>query len=292
MISPEGPMTDRYIDVGSIRTRYWQAGTTGSAVVLLHGIGCSVLEWQRNVAALAAHHRVFALDLLGYGLSDKPTEETYTIRRLAQFTLDFMSAHGIAKAHLAGNSLGGRIALDCATIAADRVGSLLLVSPAGVDGPETLLEFRLATLPLLGEVFTQPNRPGTRMLWNKVFADPRGFVTDELVRTKVELARLPGAQSAFLQTLRSFVDISGFRTGPVTELHAALPSITAPTLVVWGREDRFVPAKHAQALRRLPHVEIEIWDQCGHAPQIECADRFNRTALDFWKQIDVPETNT
>jgi pimeloyl-ACP methyl ester carboxylesterase len=290
MISPEGPMTDRYIDVGSIRTRYWQAGTAGSAVVLLHGIGCSVLEWQRNVAALAAHHRVFALDLLGYGLSDKPTEETYTIGRLAQFTLDFMSAHGIAKAHLAGNSLGGRIALDCATIAADRVGSLLLVSPAGVDGPETLLEFRLATLPLLGEVFTQPNRPGTRMLWNKVFADPRGFVTDELVRTKVELARLPGAQSAFLQTLRSIVDISGFRKDPVTELHAALPAIAAPTLVVWGRDDRFVPAKHAEALRRLPHVEIEIWDQCGHAPQIECAERFNEAALNFWGKVDAAET--
>ena len=283
-------MTDRYIDVGSIRTRYWQAGTAGSAVVLLHGIGCSVLEWQRNVAALAAHHRVFALDLLGYGLSDKPTDETYTIRRLAQFTLDFMSAHGIAKAHLAGNSLGGRLALDCAIIAADRVTSLLLVSPAGVDGPETLLEFRLATLPLLGEVFTQPNHPGTRMLWNKAFADPRGFVTDELVRTKVELARLPGAQSAFLQTLRSFVDISGFRKGPVTELHAALPSVTAPTLVVWGRDDRFVPAKHAKALRRLPHVEIEIWDQCGHAPQIECAERFNEAALNFWGKVDATET--
>lgn len=282
-------MADRFIDVGSIRTRYWQAGTTGSTVILLHGIGCSVLEWQHNVEVLASNHRVFALDLLGYGLSDKPADETYTIRRLAQFTLDFMSAHGIAKAHLVGNSLGGRLALDCAIIASDRVTSLLLVSPAGVDGPEALLEFRLATLPLLGEVFTRPNRPGTRMLWSKAFADPRSFVTDELVRTKVALARQPGAQSAFLQTLRSFVGIRGFRPGPVAELQAALPGITAPTLVVWGRDDRFVPAKHAEALRRLPHVEIEIWDQCGHVPQIECAARFNEVALGFWRKVDATE---
>lgn len=279
---------DRFIKVGPISTRYWELGAQGSAVVLLHGISCSVLEWQHNIEALATRHRVFAIDLLGFGLTDKPADEPYGIRRLAQFVLDFMSAQQVTRAHLAGNSLGGRLALDCAIAAPERVASLLLVDPAGVDGPETLLEFRLATVPVLGELLTRPTPMGTRMLWSKAFADPAPFVTQQLIQDKVTLARLPGAQAAFLKTLRSFVGLRGFRMNAVAELHAELPRVAAPTRVVWGKDDRFVPPAHAEALRRLlPNVEIDIWERCGHAPQIECAQRFNQTALDHWQGVDA-----
>jgi pimeloyl-ACP methyl ester carboxylesterase len=81
---------DRFVNVRGVKTRFWQAGSDGSAVILLHGIGCSVLDWQTNVRALASRHRVYALDMLGYGLTEKPSEETYTISQLAQFTLDFL----------------------------------------------------------------------------------------------------------------------------------------------------------------------------------------------------------
>lgn len=280
--------TDQFAQVGTARTRYWKAGTTGSAVLLLHGIGCSVIEWQRNIDVLAQRHQVYALDLLGYGLSDKPEDETYSLRRLAQFVLDFMQGRGIAAAHLVGNSLGGRLALECAAIAPARVLSMLLVDPAGIARRETLFEFRLATLPVLGELFTKPHAMGTRMLWQKAFADPTAFVTPELVATKVALARQPGAQQAFLKTLRGFLDFRGFKPELVAQLHAALPGIQAPTLVLWGRDDRFVPCSHAEVLRqKLPQVEVQIWDHCGHAPQVEHAARFNHTALGFWQGIDA-----
>ena len=280
--------TDQFIEVGSVKTRYWRAGTTGSAVLLLHGIGCSVLEWERNIEALAARHRVFALDLLGSGLTDKPENETYSLRRLAQFVLDFMKVTAIDRVHLAGNSLGGRLALECSAMAPQQVMSLLLVDPAGMERRETLFEFRLATLPILGEIFTWPNRLGTKMLWRKAFAAPSSFVTGELVSAKVSLARQPGAQSAFLKTLRGFLDFGGFRPELVAQLHGALPSIQAPTLVVWGRDDRFVPCAHAEVLRRtLPNVEVQIWDHCGHAPQVECSRRFNEAALGFWHRLDT-----
>lgn len=279
-------LKDNFIEVGAIRTRYWEAGDSGPAVLLLHGIGCSVIEWQHNIEALAAEHRVFALDLLGFGLTDKPEKETYSLRRLAHFILDFMKVKGITRAHLAGNSLGGRLALECAAVAPQQVASLLLVDPAGVQRRETLFEFRLATLPVLGEIFTRPSRLGTRMLWRKAFAAPAAFVTEELVTTKLSLARQPGAQSAFLKTLRGFVDFQGFHPELVEQLHAALPGIQAPTLVLWGRDDRFVPCTHAEVLRqKLPNVEVQIWDRCGHAPQVEHAQRFNQTALGFWRGL-------
>ena len=286
--TPASVLEDRFVQVGSVKTRYRQAGSGGSIVLLLHGIGCSVLEWEHNMAALATRHCVLAVDLLGFGLTDKPSDAAYSIERLAQFAFDFLTAHQITRAHFAGNSLGGSIALECARVAPERVASLVLVDPAGVDRRGTLFEFRLATVPLLGELFTRPNRIGMRMLWQKAFADPASNVNESLVSTKLEMARLPGAQAAFLDTLRSFVDFGGFRAKRVGEVHAALPNIRAPTLVIWGRDDRLITVAHAATLQRLmPNVQVQIWDRCGHVPQIECSTRFNEAALDFWSSLEA-----
>jgi pimeloyl-ACP methyl ester carboxylesterase len=277
---------DQFIQVGTHKVRYWEAGDKESTVLLLHGIGCSVLEWKHNIEELAQHHRVLAVDLLGFGLTDKPESETYSIHNLAQFVLDFMKAKSVTQVHIAGNSLGGRLALECAVMAPEQVASLLLVDPAGMARRETLFEFRMATIPFLGELFTRPSYLGTKMLWQKAFADPSAFVTDELVNTKVWLARQAGAQSAFLKTLRGFLDFQGFRAELVTQIQSAMPAIQTPTLVVWGREDKFVPFSHTQVLKqKLPNVEIQIWDGCGHAPQVEKATRFNEAALAFWQRI-------
>jgi pimeloyl-ACP methyl ester carboxylesterase len=274
---------NKFITVEGIKTRYWASGNQGSPVLLIHGIGCSVLEWERNMAALSARHRVFALDLLGFGLSDKPLNETYNINRLAQFSLAFLTALNIPRAHFAGNSLGGGVSLECARLAPERVASLLLVDPAGMDLRGTLLEFRLATIPILGEMITKPNKIGTRMLWNKAFANPAPFVTDELVNTKVELARLPNAHKTFLKTLRSFCNFRGFKNEHVEALHKSLPNIKARTLVVWGQNDQFVTVEHAKVLQRLmPNIEVQIFENCGHAPQVEESEKFNEVALKFW----------
>ncbi len=284
-------LQDRFVDVGPIRTRCWQAGTSGSAVVLVHGIGCSVLEWERNIEALALHHRVVALDLLGFGLTDKPADETYSLENLARFVLDFMAVAGIDRAHLCGNSLGGRLALLCAALAPARVSSTLLVDPAGVDLGKPLFEFRVATLPVLGELATYPTRLGTRMIWRQAFYDPAPFVTPEMIDMKVRMASQAGAQSAFLKTLRGFVELGGFSAGPVAACQASMPDIGAPSLVLWGANDRFVPVSHAQVLRqKLPDVEVQVWEHCGHVPQIEYAERFNDTALAFWRRVDASAT--
>ncbi len=280
--------TDRYIKVGAINTRYWQAGDSGSAVLLVHGISCSVLEWERNVAALATRHRVFAVDFLGGGMTDKPEDETYDVPRLARFLLDFMTVVGVERAHLAGNSFGGRLAMECAIRSPARVASLVLVDPAGMNLRPTLFEFRLATLPWLGEILTKPSIKGTKAICEKAFFDPKPFVTDEFLRVRTELASLPGAQSAFLRTLRNFVTLSGFRPGPVEALQKAMPGIKAPTLVIWGRQDQFVPCEHADVLRRLlPNVKVEIWDRCGHTPMFEQAEAFNAAALNYWSEVDA-----
>jgi pimeloyl-ACP methyl ester carboxylesterase len=277
---------DKYITIGGIKTRYWQAGEQGSLVLLIHGITRSVEDWQPNMADLATRHRVFALDVLGFGFTDKPTNEEYTIGRLARFVLDFMTALNIPKAHLMGNSLGGTIALACATQAPERVLSMVLADPAGMDKKGNLFEFRLATIPILGEFLTKPSLSGTKMIGSKAFFDP-SILTEEAIVFSTELARLPGAHSAFLKTLRSFSNFFGFKSDFVDDLHKKLPHITAPTLVIWGKHDKFVTVAHAEILRRLlPNVVVEIWENCGHVPQLEHPNRFNETTLKFLKSVE------
>jgi pimeloyl-ACP methyl ester carboxylesterase len=278
-----GVCEDRYIDVCTFRTRYWKAGSAGSAVVLLAGIGCSVLEWQKNIATLATRHRVYAFDMLGHGLTDKPQKNCYSIAELAHFTLSFLSAHGEDSAHLVGNSLGGRIALECARLAPVRVKSMVLAAPAGI-GRETALTMRLASVPILSELMTRPSRMGTRLLWTPAFHDP-SFVTNGFVETKYALACVPGAHQGVLKTLRNFVSVSGFRIEHVAPLQADMRTLHQPTLLIWGRQDRLVPRDHACILEaKLPRCRTLLFEECGHLPQLEQSRQFNAAVLDFLRQ--------
>ncbi len=103
-------LQDRYVKVGSINTRYWQLGNSGSVVILLHGGGGYIELWKSNILELAQHHRVYAFDMVGAGRSDKPNAE-YTFDFMARFTRDFMAALNIHHASLIGTSAGGGVAL-------------------------------------------------------------------------------------------------------------------------------------------------------------------------------------
>ena len=277
---------DRFATVQGHRTRFWQAGETGSAVVLFHGIACSVVEWENNVDALSAHHRVFAVDMLGSGLSDKPDTGPFDCVGLARTMLDFMTAVGVERAHLVGNSLGGRLALECAALAPERVLSLVLSAPAGVDRT-TLFNFRLASVPVLGEILTKPSKFGIGMVWRTAYADP-ALVTDALLDEKLSLAKMPGAGFSFLKTLRSFVGFGGFLAEGVAQLHGRMKKIKTPALAIWGKQDRFLPVAHLDVLKGLmPHAESEVLDPCGHVPMIERPGDFNRLALAFIDRHDA-----
>jgi 2-hydroxy-6-oxonona-2,4-dienedioate hydrolase len=280
---------DRFVNVRGVKTRYWQAGSDGSAVILLHGIGCSVLDWQENVRALASRHRVYALDMLGYGLTEKPSEETYTIPQLAQFTLDFLNTQEIQRAHFAGFSLGGSVVLDCGRAAPERVASMVLLAPAGIAREGMLIHFRLASIPFLGEMIMQPSAARLKTFWDLAFLD-QSFVTAEFTANRLKYAMLPGAKEALLKTLRSGLNWRGTRLAHVDAISAALPMMKMPTLVIWGRQDKFISSKHAEVLQHLlPNVQVMLIDQCGHLPQIECSEKFNEAALAFLSDVDMSE---
>jgi 4,5:9,10-diseco-3-hydroxy-5,9,17-trioxoandrosta-1(10),2-diene-4-oate hydrolase len=270
---------DRYIKVGNINTRYWAAGDKGSAVVLVHGLGGCIENWVYNVDPLAQRHRVYALDLLGFGRSDK-TPLIHDFNILVKLINDFMKVMNIEKTSLIGHSLGGGLVLQFALDYPDKVAKLVLMDNAGM-GREVITDFKICSLPILGELLTRPSLQGTARLWQEIVYDA-GLVTPELVDMSYGIMVQPGAKKALLSTLRAGINFRGQRTGLVNPLINKLGKITALTLVVWGQQDIIIPVAHAQvAVNKIPGARLEIFDRCGHMPMFEHPGKFNKLVLDF-----------
>jgi 4,5:9,10-diseco-3-hydroxy-5,9,17-trioxoandrosta-1(10),2-diene-4-oate hydrolase len=270
---------DRYVKVGNINTRFWAAGDKGTTVILVHGLGGFIENWVHNVNALSQSHRVYAMDLVGFGRSDK-TPLTHDMYDLVRFIGDFLETQKIDKASLVGNSLGGGLVLLFALQYPQKVEKLVLVDNAGM-GKDVILDFKLCSLPLLGELLIRPSRRTTAGLWKKIVYNS-SLVTEKLIKDSYALAALPGASKALLAALRSGINLSGQRSKLTNALIEKLGSIAAPTLIIWGKQDRIIPVAHAQvAVNKILGARLQIFDRCGHMAQLEHPEKFNKLVLDF-----------
>jgi len=270
---------ERYIKVGNINTRYWMAGDKGTAVVLVHGLGGSIENWVKNIDPLARSHRVYAPDLKGFGRTDK-TPLLRDLDELVQFIGDFMQVMHIEKASLVGNSLGGGLVLQFAVNFPQKVAKLVLVDNAGM-GSAVIVDFKVVSIPVIGELLSKTSKKSTANLWRKIVFDS-SLVTDELVEQTYQLAILPGANKALLATLRAGIGFRGQRASLTRPLLESAAKLAIPTLVVWGQQDRIIPVAHAQvAVKTIPGAKLQLFDRCGHMPQLEHPDEFNNLALEF-----------
>ena len=278
MMSAQTPQ-DQYIKVGDINTRFWTSGEQGTTVILLHGIGDAVETWGLNINVLGEHHRVYALDMVGFGRSDKPHIQP-SLSVGAQLVSDFMEAQHIEHTSVIGNSMGGGISLQFAIQFTDKLDKLVLESAAAL-GKGVATFFRLFSIPIIGELLTRPSRWGTAWLLRQVAYD-RALITDELVELYYQLSKLPGAQRSFLSTLRAGVNFSGQRPQFVAPIAENIGKITCPTLIIWGQQDRIIPVAHVQiAENGIPNTELHILDPCGHMPHFEHPEEFNKLVLEF-----------
>lgn len=269
----------QYTKVGQINTRFWALGNEGSTVLLIHGLGGSLEDWILNAEVLAKHHRVYALDLVGSGHSDKPSA-SYSFSYMAQFVKDFMEAERIDRASLIGHSLGGGISLQFSIQFPSKVEKLVLVGSVGLGQQVTLL-LRVLTLPIIGRLLARPSRKGTANFLKECLYDST-LVTDELIDFGYNLASLPGAQDAFLSTVRTLGNIRGMRKDVLRPILDNLSAITVPTLIFWGQQDRILPVAHAQVAKdKMPDTQLKIFDHCGHFPQLERPEEFNSIVLNF-----------
>lgn len=255
----------RSVKTRSGRISTLQAGE-GDPLICIHGLGASKASFLPTVAALAQTHRVIAIDLPGFGDSEKPIGAPYDASFFAQSVCDLLDALKIHRAHLTGNSMGGRVALETAMLDPSRVGRLVLLSPALAwlrNRPWAPL-LKLVR-PELGLLHPTPKVLIDPLVRRLVPGGTDGWAAagvDEFLRT----FHTPRGRAAFYASARNiYLDAPNGDGGFWKRLHDLQPE----SMFVWGRQDTLVPIgfmRHVEAaLPEARHLELD----CGHVPQLE-----------------------
>jgi pimeloyl-ACP methyl ester carboxylesterase len=252
----------RFETIDGLRVRYVRAGS-GPGLLLLHGFASSIYTWKDVLPELARRYDVVALDFPGFGESDQPPD--LDAARYPAFVLALLDRLGIRKAAVVGNSMGGAVAVVIAGSHPERITTLVLLDSAGFDlaAHERPLILRLTVTPLGSLADRLPVRGLlVRAGLRQVFHDPSLVTTERHDEYLAPLLR-PGA----LASMRSLLLT---RTSERTPLLEAASRVQARTLVVWGRDDRWIPVEQADrcasAIRGARKVVLE---DCGHLPQEE-----------------------
>jgi pimeloyl-ACP methyl ester carboxylesterase len=274
---------DGWAEVDGLRTHYLKAGEGNAPVLLLHGGGydSASLSYKHTIGSISRHHQVFAPDWPGYGQSDKPEIE-YSTEYYVGFLGRLMDVLGLKKANLVGISMGGAISLGFSLRSPQRVEKLVLVDSHGLgrEVPGRVASFALVRLPLLNKLVWAALGRSRRMVeWSlqSVFYDPRA-VTRELVDEVFQVAKKPGAGQAWRSWQRNEIRWRGLRSNFVDRLH----EVAAPTLILHGAEDKYVPVAWARrAHTMIKDSELHVLPQCGHWLTLEKPGEFNRALSEF-----------
>ena len=253
------------------------SGQGADQVICLHGLGSNKTSFFETISTLTPDHTVHAIDLPGFGSSSKPARGAYNAPYFARSVLGYMDAMAIERAHLVGNSMGGRIAIELALTEPDRAETLSLLAP--------VLAFRRRRelVPLVKlirpELAAIPHPLGAarvrEQFWS-LFARPErldpaaaDIAADEFCRTY----RSRSARIAFFAAARNiYLDAPHGERG----LWTRLAGLSTPALFIWGDRDRLIPAAFSpQVAEVLPDARQVVLSECGHVPQVELPERAN-----------------
>jgi pimeloyl-ACP methyl ester carboxylesterase len=235
----------------------------GQVVMLLHGSNDSLFTWNAWSAALSDRYRVIRFDFPGHGLTGPTPVADYTAARYAAVITEVADALGLARFALGGNSMGGAMSWYYAAENPQRVRALILANAAGYPregGPPAV--FVLASLPVLGDLFSSmTNRDMIERNLKTVIADDR-LVTPALVDRYTDLLLREGNRGATLKR---------FRTPPEDpEVWRRIATISAPTLVLWGDQDPWIPVGDAARFGQdIKGARVIVYTGVGHVPQEE-----------------------
>lgn len=266
---------------GPLAMHYIEKGAGSRHLLFLHGFRAHSYTWKALMDPLAkAGYHVWSIDLIGYGLSDKPDNVIYSVDFFVQQVHAFMEAQSISQAHLIGNSMGGGLALSLALAHPHCVSSLTLLSALGypLDLPLYISLGRHINqiwIPFLGPQMVK------YCLKQIVFNGE--LVTDEQVEAYSLPYRFPGGVAASLLTLQKFDNQR------LVEMGQHYASLTYPILIIWGDHDILIPVSHYEKfLKDFPHAERLLIANCGHIPQEEAPEQVLTALLPFLNKIDAP----
>ena len=262
------------VSLGGIEMSALVAGPPDAPpLVLIHGLGASKASWLPVVPSLARTHRVLAVDLPGFGSSSKPRGR-YDSEWLADHVFRFMEVQGLAPAFVAGNSLGGRVAMEMAMREPARVAGIACLCPAAAFSYRPGLPIVRLLRPELGFAVLRLPRDYLKSNLKQLFCDPTAINEDwydAAIDDFLDHWRSVRSRLAFFATLRNiYLDEPNGEQGFWTRLSA----VKVPALFVYGRRDVLITHHFARRIERfLPAAQVRVWEDCGHVPQLEHPER-------------------
>ena len=256
----------RYVCVGGLRVRVAEVGERDEpAVLLIHGLGGSMESWMNNLIPLSERLHIIALDLPGFGFSDKPPIN-YTPEYYSDFISTFVNSMNSQKVNLVGHSMGGLIVLETALSNPEIIDRLVLVDVAGIgDEAAEIIERSM------GEDWTLDK---LMKFYEDYIVGEHRVVDEELLKRSLKLyhedLRLRHAYRCCLKFLGAGRGVERFS------------KVTHPTLIIWGSMDRLVPPEYGHRLHRvLKNSKLMIFKGAGHSPNAEVPEEFNQAIVDF-----------
>ncbi len=265
-------------------------------LIFLHGFGASIGHWRKNLAILGQHHTVYALDMLGFGASQKAAV-TYNVDLWVEQVYDFWRTFIQQPVVLVGNSIGSLVCVAAAAAHPEMVKGIVMLSlpdpsveeeaiPDWLQPVVATVKSIVASPILLKTVFYVVRRPSFVRRWAAIaYANPAA-VTDELVEILAGPAIDRGSAQAFSALLKA---MTSAKFGP--KVKALLPTLNIPMLLIWGRQDRMVPPSLARQFSNLnPKIRLVELDNAGHCPHDECPDEINQLLLEWLNTSLTSET--
>lgn len=252
-------MDECWINVDGLKIRYLESGNGKKRHILfIHGLGSAADRWMKIPDELSSNFHSIAIDLPGFGESDKPANIKYTIDQFRKFIISFQKEISIhnEEISLIGHSLGGYIASEIAIQHKNHVKQLVLIDSSGMLNQPT---------PILEEYFNaamNPSKDNVRKAFEKMVADP-SRIPSQLVDGFIRRINMPNAKHAFKSTLENSAKTQ-------IGLDRLKQINTIPTLILWGAHDKVIPLEHSKFFKEtIENSRLEIIDDAGHAPFAE-----------------------
>lgn len=255
---------DRLMTVAGANVRVRIEGPEDAPpIVLLHGFIYSLESFDAWAADLARDHRIIRFDLLGHGLSGPDPQKRYSPQERAAFIGDLMDALGVERAVIGGNSLGGLAAWRFAATSPERVIAMILVSP-GAYPDRGVADTALSPPAPFAFFLRNPTQAGVALTLQGVYAD-KAMITPARVERVTALMRQPGNGDAFVESIEEFT---------LPDPEPLLRSISAPTLILWGAEDKVIPAEYGRKMEAaIPDADLIVYEGVGHVAQEEAPEQ-------------------
>lgn len=271
-------ISSKYIQIDGINTHYHEEGSGEDTIILIHGSGPGVsalANWRLVIPELSKHAKIFAPDIIGFGQTDKPNDQLYTMERWLTHLIRFIESVSNKPVYLVGNSFGGALALHIAYKRPDLINKLVLMGSVG-------MKHKLS--PGLDQVWGYtPSIENMRELIKIFSYDQAAAKDDELVRLRFESSNQAESQKAFAAMFPAP------RQKMLDEMalsNEEIASITKDTLIFHGLNDQVIPIKETsyRLIELLPHAQLHVFSHCGHWTQIEKTQPFIQNILTFIKQ--------